>query len=178
MSVPKLAPRNDTFQGVRTLVLGASGFIGRWVARALAEAGADVTMIARNGDAAAQLDQWGAHGTLRVADLQDAAEAGRNGRRESPAGGLQNGKGGGDGERRGVEEGNKMHKLVSDGHVGMVVVVGRVRLEGEHVGELNLFQRLLVAGFKKVVQGRSVRAVRLRFFVRLNFEQVKIDRFA
>lgn len=76
-SASQLAPQVDAFQGVRALVLGASGFIGRWVARALAEAGAEVTMIARNGDAAANLELWGAHGTVRVANLQDAAEARR-----------------------------------------------------------------------------------------------------
>ena len=77
MNESQLAARRDAFRGVRTLVLGASGFIGRWVARALAEAGADLTMVARNGDAAAQLDRWGAHGVVRVANLQDAAEARR-----------------------------------------------------------------------------------------------------
>jgi nucleoside-diphosphate-sugar epimerase len=77
MSGSQLAAQSDTFRGVRALVLGASGFIGRWVARALAEAGAEVTMIARNADAAAHLDRWGAHGVVRVANLQDAAEARR-----------------------------------------------------------------------------------------------------
>ena len=77
MSASQLAAQRNTFRGVRTLVLGASGFIGRWMSRALAEAGADVTMIARNGDAAANLERWGAHGVVRVANLQDAAEARR-----------------------------------------------------------------------------------------------------
>lgn len=77
MSVSQLAAQSDAFRGVRTLVFGASGFIGRWVARALADAGAEVTMIARNSDAAAQIDRWGARGDVRVANLQDAAEVRR-----------------------------------------------------------------------------------------------------
>ncbi|MEP7343700.1 MAG: NAD-dependent epimerase/dehydratase family protein [Gemmatimonadaceae bacterium] len=77
MSVSQLTAQNDAFRGARTLVLGASGFIGRAVARALAEAGAEVTMIARNSDSAAHLDKWGAHGVVRVANLQDAAEVRR-----------------------------------------------------------------------------------------------------
>jgi nucleoside-diphosphate-sugar epimerase len=47
------------------------------MSRVLSDAGADVTMIARSADAASQLERWGAHGVVRVANLQDAAEVRR-----------------------------------------------------------------------------------------------------
>ena len=37
----------DAYRGMRATVLGASGFIGRWVAQALADAGANVALVAR-----------------------------------------------------------------------------------------------------------------------------------
>lgn len=38
----------DSYRGVTAVVLGASGFIGRWVARALTHAGARAILVARN----------------------------------------------------------------------------------------------------------------------------------
>jgi nucleoside-diphosphate-sugar epimerase len=47
------------YDGVRALVLGASGFIGRWVARRLTEAGAGVTVaVRRTEDFAALARLW------------------------------------------------------------------------------------------------------------------------
>ena len=48
--------RNAAYPGARTLVLGASGFIGRWVAQKLSEAGAETHQAVRDSaDAAAGL---------------------------------------------------------------------------------------------------------------------------
>jgi nucleoside-diphosphate-sugar epimerase len=52
------------------LVLGASGFIGRWVARALNDAGADLVLIVRSRAAAEPiLSRWGVAGAVVEADL-------------------------------------------------------------------------------------------------------------
>lgn len=60
------------YRGRRALVLGASGFIGRWVARTLSQAGARVIAPVRNPEAAAAiLDQWQARAELIRADLTD-----------------------------------------------------------------------------------------------------------
>jgi UDP-glucose 4-epimerase len=54
-------------------VLGASGFIGRWIARALTQAGAEVIAAVRDPDAAAGiLDRWGARGGIATVDLARA----------------------------------------------------------------------------------------------------------
>ncbi len=39
---------NNAYQGIRTAVLGASGFVGRWVARALSVQGAEIFLIDQN----------------------------------------------------------------------------------------------------------------------------------
>jgi nucleoside-diphosphate-sugar epimerase len=61
------------YAGRRALVLGASGFIGRWVTRALSRAGATVTALVRDPEATARvLQQWGgASAQLLRADLTD-----------------------------------------------------------------------------------------------------------
>jgi UDP-glucose 4-epimerase len=41
-------PRSDDYRGVTVLVLGASGFIGRWVARELCRHGANVHLVVRD----------------------------------------------------------------------------------------------------------------------------------
>ena len=42
-------PESDrSYRGVRVLVLGATGFIGRWVARALSEQGVNLAVVVRN----------------------------------------------------------------------------------------------------------------------------------
>jgi nucleoside-diphosphate-sugar epimerase len=45
-------PGVDGYRGVRALVFGATGFIGVWVARALARSGAHVSLVARDPGAA------------------------------------------------------------------------------------------------------------------------------
>lgn len=67
-----------SYRGVRALVLGASGFIGRHVASALSEHGADVIAAVRDGHAAARV--FREHliaADLRVVDLSRAGEATR-----------------------------------------------------------------------------------------------------
>src|SRR5262245_33355247 len=66
------------YTGVRVLVLGAGGFIGRWVARALSERGADVHAVVRN--AAVRVP-----GHVSVLDLSDPALPGRTVREIRPA---------------------------------------------------------------------------------------------
>jgi nucleoside-diphosphate-sugar epimerase len=62
------------YAGVRVLVLGASGFIGRWVARSLAHMGAEVTCGVR--DASAMLAAGAAYGfTSRVLPVDVFDEA-------------------------------------------------------------------------------------------------------
>jgi nucleoside-diphosphate-sugar epimerase len=61
------------YEGVPVLVLGAGGFIGRWVSRALTESGASCTLVVRDDDAATPiLRQYGAAGDVRRVDLGDA----------------------------------------------------------------------------------------------------------
>lgn len=62
--------------GRSALVLGAGGFLGRWVARELARAGAHVTHVVRDGDAF-ERDRaaWALAGPALVADLAQAGEA-------------------------------------------------------------------------------------------------------
>jgi nucleoside-diphosphate-sugar epimerase len=54
-----------TYRGVRAIVLGASGFIGRWVARKLSDAGAQIYRVVRN--------RAGIQGEVIEADLLDTA---------------------------------------------------------------------------------------------------------
>ncbi len=54
------------------VVLGASGFVGRWVARALTNAGARLTALVRLPDQSRRLfDHLGIHGDIRQLDLHD-----------------------------------------------------------------------------------------------------------
>jgi UDP-glucose 4-epimerase len=63
------------YRGRRALVLGASGFIGRWVARALHQAGAQVTALVRDPVAAARiLKQWEVKADLIEGDLADLSQ--------------------------------------------------------------------------------------------------------
>ena len=68
-------------------------------------------------------------------------------------------------------------KLVRDRPVTLLFLVAQVGLEREHVGPVNVFQGLLFAGFEEVGQRGAVRTMRFLFLVRLNFEQVGLDRF-
>lgn len=61
-------------RGRRVLVLGVTGFIGRWAARAAHEAGARVWLAARDAEAAARVTgAYGIPGTLAAVDVLDDA---------------------------------------------------------------------------------------------------------
>ncbi len=64
------------YAGTRVLVLGAGGFIGRWVARALHAQGATLHLAVRDVAAARQIAaRWGFEGDFSACDLSDAARA-------------------------------------------------------------------------------------------------------
>jgi nucleoside-diphosphate-sugar epimerase len=66
------------YSGRRVLVTGASGFLGRWAARALTRAKADVWLAARDlGALQAVCDGFGIHGELRAADFSEAGSFAR-----------------------------------------------------------------------------------------------------
>jgi len=59
----------SAYSGVRALVLGASGFIGRWVARYLSKSGAELFLGVRDETTAARiLPAYGIHGTVLKLD--------------------------------------------------------------------------------------------------------------
>jgi nucleoside-diphosphate-sugar epimerase len=60
------------YRGVRAAVLGASGFIGRWVAKRLADQGASVSLVVRSRDRATPIfERLKIEGTMVEANLQD-----------------------------------------------------------------------------------------------------------
>ncbi len=62
------------YQDVRVLVLGASGFIGRWVARMLTACGADLWLAVRNPEASRGIfAAYGVEGRILSCDLLDRA---------------------------------------------------------------------------------------------------------
>lgn len=62
------------YAGVRVAVLGASGFIGRWVARALSDRGARLALIVRDRGAGQRVaDAYGIRGHIHTVDLTDSA---------------------------------------------------------------------------------------------------------
>ena len=64
----------SSYVGVKALVLGASGFIGRWVARTLSEAGAHVISAVRDVDAMRAIAaSYGITGEIIPVDLTDSA---------------------------------------------------------------------------------------------------------
>jgi nucleoside-diphosphate-sugar epimerase len=71
--------------GARVLVLGASGFIGRWVARRVSLEGAHATFVVRDASAASPiLARWRATGETVTADLSRSREAERLVRHHAP----------------------------------------------------------------------------------------------
>ncbi|HEX7069999.1 MAG TPA: NAD(P)-dependent oxidoreductase, partial [Rhodothermales bacterium] len=63
------------YAGVRVLVLGASGFIGRWVARMLTEAGADLHLTVRDAQASERVfADFGVSGRVLESDFSDQRE--------------------------------------------------------------------------------------------------------
>jgi nucleoside-diphosphate-sugar epimerase len=64
-------PVTQAYQQTRVLLLGGSGFIGRWVGAALTCAGANLVIVARDrGAAARELERCGVSATLFEADLE------------------------------------------------------------------------------------------------------------
>ena len=61
-----------TYRDRQVMVLGASGFVGRWVARALTDAGARLTLVVRTLESSRRLfDSMGIQGDIRQVDLHD-----------------------------------------------------------------------------------------------------------
>jgi nucleoside-diphosphate-sugar epimerase len=74
MSAAASHPALRAYRGASVAVLGASGFIGRWVARALCAQGAAVRLVDRSRAAAARwLVEYGVGGEFIEADLTDQA---------------------------------------------------------------------------------------------------------
>lgn len=64
------------FQGARVVVLGADGFIGRWVARLLTEGGAELVLAVLDPARAAPVfARWGVRGEVRAVDLMKSGSA-------------------------------------------------------------------------------------------------------
>jgi len=63
------------YKGARAVVLGASGFIGRWVARALNAGGAELTLVVRDRSTGVKIfDEYGIRGDIQELNLQWQAE--------------------------------------------------------------------------------------------------------
>jgi UDP-glucose 4-epimerase len=70
MTLPR--DHHESYRGLRVAVLGATGFIGRWMARALCARGAQVSLVVRNLPAAARIFAlYGIEGECVVGDLCD-----------------------------------------------------------------------------------------------------------
>lgn len=64
------------YHAVRVAVLGATGFVGRWVARSLTAQGAALALVVRDGARAARIaSDYGLAGEIITADLCDPATA-------------------------------------------------------------------------------------------------------
>jgi dTDP-glucose 4,6-dehydratase len=67
----KLASHDSYYRNVRVIVLGASGFIGRWVARSLCASGATVGLVVRDRTSAEQIfRKFGVRGDIHELDLR------------------------------------------------------------------------------------------------------------
>src|SRR5262245_36990740 len=61
----------DCYHGIEAVVLGGSGFIGRWVARALCARGAKVSLVVRDKAASGKLfPVYGIYGSIFELDLR------------------------------------------------------------------------------------------------------------
>lgn len=65
-------PCLEAYRGANAVVLGAAGFIGRWVGRALCDYGARLTLVVRNQATAIPIFQrYGIHGRIVELNLED-----------------------------------------------------------------------------------------------------------
>src|ERR1700741_111483 len=65
----------DQYSGTRVMVLGASGFVGRWVARYLGKRNADVSLIIRNTKFSKPVfEEYAVAGQIYELDLRDNNE--------------------------------------------------------------------------------------------------------
>jgi nucleoside-diphosphate-sugar epimerase len=73
--MPTRESTSSPFRGARVVVLGATGFIGRWVARALTEHGADLVLAHRGATSAAAIfARFGVRGAVARLDAPAALE--------------------------------------------------------------------------------------------------------
>ncbi len=71
------ADLSAAYRGARVLVLGASGFIGRWVARRLTESGANIVVAVRDREAFARIAAgWSIRAEVRAFDAMDRTSSG------------------------------------------------------------------------------------------------------
>lgn len=64
--------RLESYAGIRAMVFGAAGFIGRWVARDLCRRGAKVALVVRSQRAAETIfAQYAVHGEIFALDLEN-----------------------------------------------------------------------------------------------------------
>lgn len=77
MSLASGYPKNlDAYKGARCLVLGAGGFVGRWVAARLSALGAELQLVVRDRDAAeAVFARWQVAGAVHQVDLANPGSA-------------------------------------------------------------------------------------------------------
>jgi nucleoside-diphosphate-sugar epimerase len=74
----QLEDLGSQYHEIRAVVLGAAGFIGRWVARGLCERGAHVFLIVRNRvDAEKIFSQYTINGDILEQDLRDSEMVGK-----------------------------------------------------------------------------------------------------
>lgn len=72
-----LSELREQYRGVSVLILGAGGFVGRWVARALSACGADLTLAARDRYRAADaFRELGVAGRIEQVDLRAPSDVG------------------------------------------------------------------------------------------------------
>jgi nucleoside-diphosphate-sugar epimerase len=80
------ADAGASYSGTAALVLGASGFIGRWVARELSRNGARLTLAVRNPESAAAIfERWEVRGEIVAIDLTDLGAVAALFRRARPS---------------------------------------------------------------------------------------------